>query len=55
MRVSEEWIRSWVNPSVDSDALCEQLTMAGLEVESNDPVGQHFTGVVVGQVTEVSQ
>ena len=53
MRVSEEWIRSWVNPAVDSDALCEQLTMAGLEVESNDPVSQHFSGVVVGQVTEV--
>ena len=54
MRVSEEWIRSWVNPAVDSDALCEQLTMAGLEVESNDPVSQHFSGVVVGQVTEVT-
>ena len=53
MRVSEEWIRSWINPAVDSDALCEQLTMAGLEVESNDPVSQHFSGVVVGQVIEV--
>jgi len=34
MKLSESWLREWVNPSWTREALCQQLTMAGLEVES---------------------
>ncbi|MGE3318784.1 MAG: phenylalanine--tRNA ligase subunit beta [Candidatus Berkiella sp.] len=34
MKFSEKWLREWVNPSVSTEELCEQLTMAGLEVDS---------------------
>ncbi|OUY08352.1 phenylalanine--tRNA ligase subunit beta [Acinetobacter populi] len=55
MKISENWLRSWVNPAVDSDKLAEQLTMLGLEIDETAPVAKHFTGVVVGEVLTVEQ
>lgn len=34
MKLSEKWLREWVNPSCSTEELCHVLTMAGLEVES---------------------
>lgn len=53
MRVSEAWLREWVDPKVDTQTLAEQLTMAGLEVDSVEPAAPLFSGVVVGQVRSV--
>lgn len=53
MKFSESWLREWVNPDIDSAALVEQLTMAGLEVESADAVAPRIEGVVVGEVVKV--
>jgi len=50
MRFSEQWLREWVNPPVSSKELAEQLTMAGLEVDSVEPVAGVFDKVVIGQV-----
>ncbi|MGM0594464.1 MAG: phenylalanine--tRNA ligase subunit beta, partial [Pseudomonadota bacterium] len=47
------WLREWVNPTVSTDELCHQLTMAGLEVDAVDPVAGEFTGVLVGEVVKV--
>lgn len=55
MKISESWLREWVNPAVDSDALAHQLTMAGLEVDDNSLVAKPFSGVVVGEVLTVVQ
>ncbi len=55
MKISESWLRSWVNPALDSEALAHQLTMAGLEIDSNDPIAPPFHGVVVGEVLTVVQ
>ena len=52
MKISENWLRSWVNPAIDSDTLSDQLTMLGLEVDELAPVAKPFTGVVVGEVVE---
>ena len=30
MKISENWLRTWVNPAIDSDKLSDQLTMLGL-------------------------
>ncbi len=54
MKFSELWLRSYVNPSIDSAALSHLLTMAGLEVEAMEPVAVDFTGVVVGHVVSVA-
>jgi phenylalanyl-tRNA synthetase beta chain len=54
MRVSETWLRSYVDPSVSTDELVAQLTMAGLEVDSVDPVAGDFSGVVVGHIVDIA-
>jgi phenylalanyl-tRNA synthetase beta chain len=53
MKFSEQWLREWVDPPVTTEQLAEQLTMAGLEVDSLAPVAGEFSGVVVGEVLEV--
>jgi phenylalanyl-tRNA synthetase beta chain len=50
MKFSESWLREWVNPTVDSAELAEQLTMAGLEVDGMTAAAPDFSGVVVGRV-----
>lgn len=50
MKISESWLREWVQPQVDTAALAEQLTMAGLEVDTVTPVAGEFSGVVIGHV-----
>ena len=54
MKFSELWLRSYVNPSIDSAALAHLLTMAGLEVEALEPVAPDFSGVVVGRILDVA-
>ena len=55
MKFSEAWLRQWVNPSLDSDELLFQLTMAGLEVDGTEPAAQIFSGVVVGEIVSAKQ
>ncbi len=55
MKFSEKWLREWVNPAISTDALSEQLSMAGLEVDGVDPVAGDFSGVVVGEVVGCGQ
>ncbi|WP_057831058.1 phenylalanine--tRNA ligase subunit beta [Colwellia sp. TT2012] len=52
MKFSESWLREWVNPALSSDELAHQITMAGLEVDSVDPVAGEFSGVIIGEVVE---
>ncbi|MFO7747794.1 MAG: phenylalanine--tRNA ligase subunit beta, partial [Orrella sp.] len=53
MQFPESWLRSMVNPSISTDELAHQLTMAGLEVEEVNPVAPPFTGVVVARIESV--
>ncbi len=53
MKFSEAWLREWVNPNLDTEQLAEQLTMAGLEVDSIEPAAGAFSGVVVAEVLSV--
>ncbi len=55
MKFSELWLREWVNPAIDSEALSGQITMAGLEVDGVEAVAGAFNGVVVGEVVECGQ
>ena len=53
MRFSEAWLREWVNPPVDTAALADQLSMAGLEVDAINPAAPPFQGVRIGLVQQV--
>ncbi len=55
MKISENWLREWINPDVGIERIAEQLTMAGLEIGSLERISPDFTGVVVGQVKELSK
>ncbi|QXR19921.1 phenylalanine--tRNA ligase subunit beta [Acinetobacter variabilis] len=55
MKISENWLRTWVNPAIDSEKLSDQLTMLGLEVDDLSPAAKPFTGVIVGEVLTVEQ
>ncbi|HZW86216.1 MAG TPA: phenylalanine--tRNA ligase subunit beta [Gallionella sp.] len=53
MKFSENWLRTWVNPTLSSEALAQTLSMAGLEVEVLEAVAPAFSGVTIGEVLEV--
>ncbi len=53
MKFSEKWLREWVDPPISTEALVEQLTMAGLEVDSVEPVAAGMEGLIVGEVLTV--
>ncbi|MGN0921604.1 MAG: phenylalanine--tRNA ligase subunit beta [Cellvibrio sp.] len=55
MKVSEAWLREWVNPAVNTEELCAQITMAGLEVDGIEKPAGEFSGVVVGEILECIQ
>ncbi len=52
MRISEQWLREWADPDVDTEGLAGQLTMAGLEVDGLEPCAPPLDGVVVGHVLD---
>ncbi|HET8902660.1 MAG TPA: phenylalanine--tRNA ligase subunit beta [Saccharospirillum sp.] len=51
MKISEQWLREWVNPDLNAQALMDQITMAGLEVDGAEPVAEAFSGVIVAHIT----
>lgn len=55
MQFSENWLRTMVDPKMNSDELAHLLTMSGLEVEEVEAVAPPFSNVVVAEVLEVSK
>jgi len=53
MKFSEAWLREWVNPKITTSELSDQLSMAGLEVDSVNLVAPPFEGVVIGEVLSI--
>lgn len=54
MQFPESWLRTFVNPAIDTDELSHRLTMAGLEVEEAVPAAPPFSGVVVAHIIEIA-
>ena len=54
MKVSELWLRDWVNPEVELDQLVHLLTMAGLEVDAVSNATEPFNNVVIGEIKSIS-
>ncbi len=53
MKLSERWLRTLVDPPLDTAGLADALTMAGLEVEEMTPAAPPFSGVVVAKIEAV--
>lgn len=52
MRISLNWLRSYVDVALSPEALAERLTMAGLEVGAVERLGEGIDDVVVAQILE---
>lgn len=50
MIFNKQWLDELVPNSLSADEVSDMITMAGLEVDSVDPVTGEFSGVVVGEV-----
>ncbi len=55
MQFSENWLRTFVNPTLNTDELGHAMTMAGLEVEEQQPAGVAFSRVVIAEILEASK
>lgn len=55
MIISEQWLRTWVDPNATTEALSHKLTMIGLEVDSIDAAAEAFSGVVVAEIISAEQ
>ncbi|MDU0810557.1 MAG: phenylalanine--tRNA ligase subunit beta [Burkholderia sp.] len=55
MKLSESWLRTFINTELTTNELSHALTMSGLEVESITKVIPQISKVVVGRVIEVSK
>jgi phenylalanyl-tRNA synthetase beta chain len=55
MKFSENWLRTFVNPPLSTQALADAVTMSGIEVEAIEPVAPPFERVVVGEVLSVER
>ncbi|GAB4513376.1 MAG: phenylalanine--tRNA ligase subunit beta [Sulfuricaulis sp.] len=54
MKISEKWLREWVSPKLDTQALAHRLTMAGLEVGAVEPVAPKLDKIVVGKIVSIA-
>ena len=55
MKFSEHWLRTLVDPPIDSEELAERLTMAGFEVEQRESAAPPFSSVVVARILAVER
>jgi phenylalanyl-tRNA synthetase beta chain len=55
MKVSEKWLREFVDPTISIEEIGELMTFAGVELEAIEPVASAFTHVVVGGIITLEQ
>ncbi len=55
MKVSENWLREWVELDATTEEIAHQLIMSGTELDGIDPVASDFTDVRVGQIKSIEQ
>jgi phenylalanyl-tRNA synthetase beta chain len=54
MRVSDQWLKTFVATDLAPKDIAHTLTMAGLEVDSLEPAAEAFTHVVVGHIKSLA-
>lgn len=54
MRVSLRWLEDYVDISTPLEALCERLTLSGLEVGEVEVVGKNWENIMVGRITDIA-
>jgi phenylalanyl-tRNA synthetase beta chain len=52
MKISYNWLRTYIDVALSPEELATKLTMRGLEVEGMERLGEEFNGFVIGEVLE---
>ena len=55
MIISEQWLREMIMTSLDAQQIADALTLAGLEVDAVESIGDGLDEVVVGEVITVEK
>ena len=55
MKLSQSWLREWIEVEATADDIAEALTRRGFYVEGIDVHGPRFSGVVVARVLDVQK
>ncbi|WP_028008746.1 phenylalanine--tRNA ligase subunit beta [Solimonas flava] len=55
MKLSENWLREWVNPAATIEQVAERLVMGGLELEIEPAMTETIEGVVVGHIVKAER
>jgi phenylalanyl-tRNA synthetase beta chain len=55
MKITTEWLSDWVTTGPDIGKVSDTLTMAGLEVDSVEPVSTPISKLVVGKVLSIEK
>lgn len=55
MKISENWLREWVNPPLNRNELSLLLTNSGFEIEEIAPAAKKFSNVIVGIVEKIKK
>jgi phenylalanyl-tRNA synthetase beta chain len=53
MRISYNWLKEYVDTELTVQQVSDKLTMAGLEVEGLEYLGEGIEGVVVGKILSI--
>ncbi|MBI3040477.1 MAG: hypothetical protein HYY80_02295 [Chloroflexi bacterium] len=54
MKVSVNWLKEYVDITLPRAEIAEKLTMAGLEAEVVEVIGERWDNIVVGQITAIN-
>lgn len=54
MKFSEQWLREWVSPKMNTRELGDLLTMAGLEIDNIEAAAPALKKVVVAEIVDIS-
>ncbi|WP_343128273.1 phenylalanine--tRNA ligase subunit beta [Buchnera aphidicola (Takecallis taiwana)] len=55
MKLSEQSLRNWIDTKLNIQAICEQLTMSGLEVEDIQYYIKKFSYIYIGEIIALQQ
>lgn len=55
MKIAESWLRDWVSPDLNTEALGHELTMLGHEVNGIEVTGEGIEDIVIAEVVEVTK
>lgn len=55
MKAPLSWLKQYVDIDVDVDTLCKKMVSIGFEIESVEYLGNKFTNVKVGQITDIAK